>query len=48
MSTTEKSIDSKRDLGDALQLTCNDFIEHTSLNLAGLVVTQQEVRVLHL
>lgn len=39
MSTREKSIDSKRDLEDALRSACNDFIEHTSVSLAGPVVT---------
>ncbi len=39
MSTREKSIDSKRDLEDSLRSACNDFIEHTSVSLAGPVVT---------
>lgn len=39
VSTREKSIDSKRDLEDALRSACNDFIEHTSLSLAGPVLT---------
>jgi hypothetical protein len=39
VSTREKSIDSKRDLEDALRSACNDFIEHTSVSLAGPVLT---------
>jgi hypothetical protein len=39
ISTREQSIDSKRDLEDALRSACNDFIEHTSLSLAGPVLT---------
>ena len=39
LSTREKSIDSKRDLEDALRSACNDFIEHTSVSLAGPVLS---------
>lgn len=39
VSTREKSIDSKRDLEDALRSACNDFIEHTSVSLAGPILT---------
>ena len=39
VSTREKSIDSKRDLEDSLRSACNDFIEHTSVSLAGPIVT---------
>ena len=35
VSVHEESVDSKRDLDDALRSACNDFIEHTSLLLAG-------------
>ena len=34
VSVREASVDSKRDLEDALRSSCNDFIEHTSLSLA--------------
>jgi hypothetical protein len=37
--TREASIDSKRDLEDALRSACNDFIEHTAVSLAGPVIT---------
>jgi len=37
--TREASIDSKRDLEDALRSACNDFIEHTAASLAGPVIT---------
>lgn len=37
--TREASIDSKRDLEDALRSACNAFIEHTSASLAGAVIT---------
>ena len=37
--TREASIDSKRDLEDALRSACNDFIEHTAMSLAGPVMT---------
>mmetsp|Transcript_8701 Transcript_8701/g.16419 ORF Transcript_8701/g.16419 Transcript_8701/m.16419 type:complete len:977 (+) Transcript_8701:112-3042(+) len=37
--TREASIDSKRDLEDALRSACNAFIEHTSTSLAGPVIT---------
>lgn len=39
MHTKEASIDSKRDLEDALRSACNDFIEHTASSLAGPVIT---------
>mmetsp|Transcript_6652 Transcript_6652/g.9747 ORF Transcript_6652/g.9747 Transcript_6652/m.9747 type:complete len:171 (+) Transcript_6652:202-714(+) len=39
VNTRESSIDSKRDLEDALRSACNDFIEHTSSSLAGPVIT---------
>jgi len=39
VSTREASIDSKRDLEDALRSACNDFIEHTSSSLAGPILT---------
>jgi len=39
ISTREASIDSKRDLEDALRSACNDFIEHTCLDMAGSIVT---------
>mmetsp|Transcript_15398 Transcript_15398/g.22442 ORF Transcript_15398/g.22442 Transcript_15398/m.22442 type:complete len:1032 (-) Transcript_15398:71-3166(-) len=42
VSTREASIDSKRDLEDALRSACNDFIEHTSASLAGPVITLVE------
>lgn len=42
VSTREASIDSKRDLEDALRSACNDFIEHTSYSLAGPVITLVE------
>ena len=35
VSVQEASVDSKRDLDDALRSACNDFIEHTSTSLAG-------------
>jgi hypothetical protein len=34
VSVQESSVDSKRDLEDALRSACNDFIEHTSSSLA--------------
>jgi len=39
VSTRVKSIDSKRDLEDSLRSACNDFIENTSISLAGPVLT---------
>jgi len=39
VSTREASIDSKRDLEDALRSACNDFIEHTTVMLAGPIIT---------
>jgi len=35
VSVQEASMDSKRDLEDALRSACNDFIEHSSVQLAG-------------
>jgi hypothetical protein len=35
VSVQESSVDSKRDLEDALRSACNDFIEHTSSTAAG-------------
>lgn len=35
VSVQESSVDSKRDLEDALRSSCNDFIEHTAWALAG-------------
>jgi hypothetical protein len=35
VSVQEASIDSKRDLEDALRSSCNDFIDHSSMNLAA-------------
>lgn len=35
VSVQEADVDSKRDLEDALRAACNDFIEHTSQQLAG-------------
>lgn len=35
VSVQESSVDSKRDLEDALRSACNDFIEHTCKSLAG-------------
>lgn len=37
--TKEASVDSKRDLEDALRSACNDFIEHTAVSLAGSIIT---------
>jgi hypothetical protein len=34
VSVQEASVDSKRDLEDALRSACNDFIEHTSQSMA--------------
>ena len=39
VSTRVKSIDSKRDLEDSLRSACNDFIENTSVSLAGPLLT---------
>ena len=39
VTTREASIDSKRDLEDALRSACNDFIEHTTVMLAGPILT---------
>jgi len=38
VSVQESSVDSKRDLDDALRSACNDFIEHTSTDLCGPVL----------
>lgn len=38
VSVQESSVDSKRDLDDALRSACNDFIEHTSGALCGPVL----------
>ena len=35
VSVQESSVDSKRDLEDALRSACNDFIEHTCTSVAG-------------
>jgi len=35
VSVQEASLDSKRDLEDALRSACNDFIEHSSFKMAG-------------
>ena len=35
VSVQESSVDSKRDLEDALRSACNDFIEHTCKRVAG-------------
>ena len=35
ISVRDSSVDSKRDLDDALRSACNDFIEHTSTAVAG-------------
>jgi conserved oligomeric Golgi complex subunit 3 len=35
VSVQEANVDSKRDLEDALRSACNDFIEHTSQNIAS-------------
>ena len=35
VSVQEASVDSKRDLEDALRSACNDFIEHTCKTVAG-------------
>ena len=37
-SVQEASVDSKRDLEDALRRACNDFIDHTSKTIAGGVI----------
>eukprot|EP00591_Stephanopyxis_turris_P000780 CAMPEP_0195514778 /NCGR_PEP_ID=MMETSP0794_2-20130614/6062_1 /TAXON_ID=515487 /ORGANISM="Stephanopyxis turris, Strain CCMP 815" /LENGTH=876 /DNA_ID=CAMNT_0040643093 /DNA_START=103 /DNA_END=2733 /DNA_ORIENTATION=- len=45
VSVHEQSVDSKRDLEDALRSACNDFIEHASTTLAGpLVLFIQECK----
>lgn len=38
VSVQESSVDSKRDLEDALRGACNDFIEHTSTSLAKSIM----------
>jgi hypothetical protein len=35
VSVNEESVDSKRDLEEALRTACNDFIDHTCKTLAG-------------
>ncbi|GKY91274.1 hypothetical protein MPSEU_000099900 [Mayamaea pseudoterrestris] len=42
VSVQESSVDSKRDLEDALRSTCNDFIEHTSTEAAGELLKMVE------
>jgi len=42
VSVQEESVDSKRDLEDALRSACNAFIEHTSKMLVNEVVTLVE------
>jgi hypothetical protein len=42
VSVQESSVDSKRDLEDALRSACNDFIEHTSKTAAGDLLTMIE------
>jgi conserved oligomeric Golgi complex subunit 3 len=42
VSVQESSVDSKRDLEDALRSACNDFIEHTAQTLAGDFLTHVE------
>lgn len=42
VSVQESSVDSKRDLEDALRGACNDFIEHTSASLTKSVMTWVE------
>jgi conserved oligomeric Golgi complex subunit 3 len=42
VSVQESSVDSKRDLEEALKSACNDFIEHTSTSLAGPVLNLWE------
>ncbi|CAB9508404.1 Golgi complex subunit 3 [Seminavis robusta] len=39
VSVQESSVDSKRDLEDALRSACNDFIEHTCKSVAGDLMT---------
>lgn len=39
VSVQESSVDSKRDLEDALRSACNDFIEHTSSSIANDLFT---------
>ena len=38
VSVQEASVDSKRDLEDALRAACNDFIQHTSESLGGPIL----------
>ena len=38
VSTKEESVDSKRDLEEALRTACNDFIDHTCNTLAGPIM----------
>ena len=39
VTVQESSVDSKRDLEDALRGACNDFIDHTSASLAKSIMT---------
>ncbi len=38
VSVQESSVDSKRDLEDALRSACNDFIEHTASSVVGNII----------
>jgi thiamine phosphate synthase YjbQ (UPF0047 family) len=42
VSINEESVDSKRDLEEALRQACNDFIDHTCKNMAGGVLEINE------
>lgn len=42
VSINEASVDSKRDLEEALRTACNDFIDHTCKVVAGDVLTMVE------
>jgi hypothetical protein len=42
VSVQEESVDSKRDLEEALRSACNDFIEHTSQSIAGPLLSLVE------
>lgn len=42
VSVNEESVDSKRDLEDALRTACNDFIDHTCKSMAGAVIEAVE------
>jgi len=39
VSVQESSVDSERDPEDALRSACNDFIEHTSKSVAGVLLS---------